>query len=68
MGSLTAPSWGRFQDIRAVRSVSEGSNNGMKTTLEFRTVARTELGKDSSVMPLKGLLVGINFNMYIFSR
>ena len=44
-----------FRNIRAKGAVrGRGSINGMKVTLEFRTVARTELGKDSSVMPVKG--------------
>ena len=50
-----------FRNIRAVGAVrGRGSINGMKVTLEFRTVARTELGKDSSVIP-EGQLRGINF-------
>ena len=52
--------WDGFRNIRAMGAV-RGSINGMKVTLEFRTVAITELGKNSSVMPVKGQLRGINF-------
>jgi hypothetical protein len=67
IGSLTAPSRGRFwqgmwqsrEHVGAVRG--RGSINRMKVTLKFRTVARTELGMDSSVMPVEGQVRGINF-------
>ena len=51
-----------FRNIRAMGKVrGRGSIYGMKVTLESRTVTRTELGKDNSVIPLKGQLRGINF-------
>ena len=47
-----------YRNIRAVWG--RGSINEMEVTLEFRTVARIELEKNSSVMPVKGQLRGIN--------
>ena len=50
------------RDVRAKGAVrGRGSINSKEVILEFRTVARTELGKDCSVMPVKGQLRGINF-------
>ena len=73
LGSLTAPSWGRFWQ-GTWQSREHGKTRMWRKELcnkgwmgpvgkrgDFRTVARTELGKDSSVMPVKGQLRGINF-------
>ena len=54
-----------FNSIRDIGTVGavrgRGSIDGMEVTLEFRTVARTELGKDGSIMSVEGKFRGINF-------
>ena len=58
-----------FRNMRAMGKVrGRGSIYGMKVTLESSTVARTEIGKDSSVMPVKGQLRGINFRRDIYKK
>ena len=54
-----------FNSIRDIGTVvavrGRGSIDGVEVALEFRTVARTELGKDCSIMSVEGKFRGINF-------